>query len=332
MGWQNVFAAVLQAGDTTIIDSNGTRVYNGTPAAGNLIYSVNSRPFPPDPSYMDPFGNLVMPNETLYTGLGPTAANEAYNINGYGISTVYTNPAGQGNNYTEGASFGPPEPGSNIWSFQPGALYLTETPLPNDQGQGADVIYAEPVAGRPVWFTGGNPVGLLSFLDRTQTDGSHIMLPNNTAANAVTHTYSFDTVGFAVAGTVYTLRTWFDGVWGNQRLRFYASIGGINTPVAVIDGVFVPAALAGDQVSGWIELQIAFTTPTAARAQLFGVIQDNSVNSGNTNNATGCVISSPTVIETGLAGGMQVRILAQFLATAAGQELDFWGSTFTRKG
>lgn len=40
MGWQTIFAAILQAGNTTIINSAGTFVYNGTPAAGNLIASI----------------------------------------------------------------------------------------------------------------------------------------------------------------------------------------------------------------------------------------------------------------------------------------------------
>jgi len=40
MPWQNVFAAVLQAGNTVVINSQGQFIYNGIPTLGNLVASL----------------------------------------------------------------------------------------------------------------------------------------------------------------------------------------------------------------------------------------------------------------------------------------------------
>jgi hypothetical protein len=53
MGWQTQVVPRLQAGNT-IINSNGMFVYSGTPAAGNLIFSVSGS------ATTDEFGNTVL--------------------------------------------------------------------------------------------------------------------------------------------------------------------------------------------------------------------------------------------------------------------------------
>lgn len=60
MGWQSVFAALLQAGNTIVIDSDGQRIYDGPPAAGNLLAS-----FAPT-EFVDSAGNDVLPFFTVY--------------------------------------------------------------------------------------------------------------------------------------------------------------------------------------------------------------------------------------------------------------------------
>lgn len=80
MGWQNIFAAVIQAGNTTIINSGGLFVYNGIPALGNLVVSLTPS------AGVDKYGNVYQVNETVY---GP---NGAY-INTSSLGGAGNNPA-----------------------------------------------------------------------------------------------------------------------------------------------------------------------------------------------------------------------------------------------
>ena len=71
-GFNNPVLANFAAGNFRI-DSNGLRVYNGVPAANNLLLSVNGAS-----SYTDNFGNIVLPYLTLYlTGAVYYAVNFA---------------------------------------------------------------------------------------------------------------------------------------------------------------------------------------------------------------------------------------------------------------
>jgi hypothetical protein len=64
MGWQNIFAAILQAGDTTVINAAGEFLYNGTPAKGNLIASIAAV------GGTDPYGNVYGEGMFLYGNSG----------------------------------------------------------------------------------------------------------------------------------------------------------------------------------------------------------------------------------------------------------------------
>ena len=61
MGWQEVVAIELRAGNT-IINQNGEFVYNGTPGVGNLSASS----VPGTTTVLDPFGNVALPGDTVY--------------------------------------------------------------------------------------------------------------------------------------------------------------------------------------------------------------------------------------------------------------------------
>jgi hypothetical protein len=62
MGWQNIFAAILTAGNTTVINSAGIFVYAGVPANGNLIVSIATS------SGTDPYGNPYQEGLTVTQG------------------------------------------------------------------------------------------------------------------------------------------------------------------------------------------------------------------------------------------------------------------------
>jgi hypothetical protein len=70
MGWQNIFAAVFQAGNRIILNTKGLFVYNGTPRLNNLVASIVTFTQP------DGFGNTAEANIAVY---GPSSAvNTAY--------------------------------------------------------------------------------------------------------------------------------------------------------------------------------------------------------------------------------------------------------------
>jgi len=88
MGWQNFVAAIIQAGNTTIINSQGSFTYNGTPALNNLVVSTTPA------TGTDPYGNAFLAGETVYrnTAGGWVAANLNPSIGGTiaGALTLYT--------------------------------------------------------------------------------------------------------------------------------------------------------------------------------------------------------------------------------------------------
>lgn len=64
MGWQNIYAAVLTAGNTTVINQQGLFVYNGKPALGNLIASLAPT------GGTDPYGNVYTSYFKIYGSSG----------------------------------------------------------------------------------------------------------------------------------------------------------------------------------------------------------------------------------------------------------------------
>lgn len=67
MGWQSVFAVVFQAGNTTVIDANGIRVYQGAPAFNNLILSAGLG------NFTDAFGNFILSDYVVYDQISNNA-------------------------------------------------------------------------------------------------------------------------------------------------------------------------------------------------------------------------------------------------------------------
>lgn len=80
MGWQNVFAAIFQAGNRIIINGNGFFIYNGTPAFGNLLAA-----FVPE-NYTDQYGNVV-PFQGLQ--IWDPSAQSMMLINGESFATYF---------------------------------------------------------------------------------------------------------------------------------------------------------------------------------------------------------------------------------------------------
>lgn len=84
MGWQNVFASILEAGNTTVINAAGIFVYAGNPALGNLIVSIATA------AGVDPYGNVYP--QGLNVTQGQISGND-YIINAAGIFIYSGTPA-----------------------------------------------------------------------------------------------------------------------------------------------------------------------------------------------------------------------------------------------
>ena len=81
-GFPLTVATVFQAGDT-IINANGTFVYNGTPASGNLIASIAQT------SGTDGFGNPYVGGITAYSGANEWASLTGGTVSLQGASGQY---------------------------------------------------------------------------------------------------------------------------------------------------------------------------------------------------------------------------------------------------
>jgi hypothetical protein len=87
MGWQNVFAAFFEAGDTIILNSLGLLVYNGTPGPGTLAGSISVSSVNTEP---DGFGNTIQPGISEYGPNGSFISVAANSNGGY----IQFQPAG----------------------------------------------------------------------------------------------------------------------------------------------------------------------------------------------------------------------------------------------
>jgi hypothetical protein len=326
MGWQNVFAAVFQAGNTVIINGNGMTVYNGAPAAGNLVASISPT------NYTDPYGNAVLSGETVYSGFGTLSSNYAVQIGPLGIAQ-YDCPAGESSYTIRGSFLIPQNNPRTSWSLDPGSLILGSEPNPTADIAGLlHVIFQSDSNGRPLWFVGGNPLTALWNLDRSQTDSTQISIPSGSPVSSLTKTYTADKVNGNIVGSTYTIRTHFNGVWEQQGLNFFALIGTTSNHIADIAALFVPGVALGDTIEGWLELSVVMVAATTCKAHITGSISDVTI-AGGSSNVTGCPINgtlSNITFDPTVNGNLGIQ--AVWPHAVAGEVITSYGSTFTRKG
>lgn len=164
----------------------------------------------------------------------------------------------------------------------------------------------------------------------TQTDTTTIPSGNVTSPTAITHAYTIDTITLTV-GTVYTLKTWFNGTWGLTVLELFAIINGTATAVGTVGAAFATGAAAGDAVNGWLELEIEIVSATACRLHMSGGIHDNTVNANNSDTA-GSIISGTVATGVAIAANDTIEIGVAFNASAVGQTIQTQGSRLLRSG
>lgn len=330
MGWQNVFAAVFRAGNTVVINSGGEFLYNGDPTLGNLVSS--NVPFvigtPPPPPYpFDGNGNFIFPGQTWYSG-NPSGISTALNVKN-GAFTWYVSTTGQGGPYSQTAQFSESASAgtTSFFWFQPGLLILNEISTFNPAIAGPnDALFADS-NGRPTFWTNGNPFTAIWSLDRSQTDPTFITVPGTTITPAnLTKQYTVDAVDGLIPGTMYTLKTWFQGTTALNNQSIFANLNGTTTLEVVISGNFIPGLVSGQTVFGWIELEVLIVNATTVRTSVHGVIASAPTPQTNT---TSCAFASG-VLSLAFTGGT-IGLSTDWAASNAAQSVTTFGSRFTRR-
>jgi hypothetical protein len=305
-------------------------LYNGPPTLGNLVYSniplIAFTGTPPPPYPFDGNGNRIFPGETVYNGAA-TGVATALNLLGTGEITWFISSSGQPGPYTQLAkqSVGGTTGQSFFW-FQPGLLILNEVTTFNPAIAGPnDALFADS-AGRPAWWTNGNPVTAISTLTRSQSDTSVISVSNTGPVTALTATYTTDPVNGMTPGTVYTLKTWFNGTFQTNGLNFFATLAGVSTQLVTVSTAFASGTTAGHGIGGWLKLEIIVISASQVRVQLTGGIHDLT----QAVSATAGSIISSNVFTIPFSGG-DITLGANWGAATAGQAITSQGSHFTRR-
>jgi hypothetical protein len=324
MPWQNVFAAFFQAGNTIVINSGGEYIYNGTPAAGNLLASVTPT------AGEDEEGNPTVPVIAVYSGF--TNGSLALALNGNSvvfyemIGGVWANVSAifwqvssdavivNSSLVVEGMS-------GNTEFFGPVNLANLATPTPKT---GASAIYSN-VNGTVSAVTNGEVAGAIPI---ESTDGGGAS-GNVTTPTLITATYDLDNI--LVPDSTYTLKCWFNGTWGAQIMTIYADISGTSTALATIGAVFATGTASGDAVNGWIEVVVYVASTSTCRIAVSGAIHDQTVNANNSTAAT-AAISGTVMTGVAIAGTDTLGIAVKFAASAAGQTIQSEFAKFTRGG
>lgn len=325
MPWQNVFAAIFQAGNTVVINGSGLFIYNGDPGPGNLLLAVLPIPRGTNPPpFYDPYGNYVPSGLTIYSASGPVAPNYFLGIGPYGMQ-LESCPQGQGpaNAWNPYAYF---VNQFGMWRLNPGRLNLLETSLPTDIGAGSDNLFAD-TSGRPCWYTGGNnlPANIWQ-LQRTQTDTTVITVPGTSTIPALfTKAYPTDPVNAIVAGTIYVLKAYVQGNTALTNIVISANLGGTLVTLATINGNFTGSLVSGAAFFGWVELEVMILGSVTARVRVSGMLGSGTIQSSSTSvtfasTSTSQVLPQPTM---GLA--------VNFASSNAAAQLVCPGSTFMRR-
>jgi hypothetical protein len=159
-------------------------------------------------------------------------------------------------------------------------------------------------------------------------DTTTIPSGNVTVPTAITRAWpSLGTV--PQAGTCYTLKAWFGGVWGGQLLTFYADIGGTATSLCTVG-----AALGslGDDVNGWAEIEVEIASASTCRLAVTGAITNDALNSGHLLSNSGTPLTCAPVTGVTFAAGDTLAIAVAFGSSASGQTIQAQGSRFTITG
>jgi hypothetical protein len=302
MGWQNFVAAVFRAGNQTVIDANGMRVYAGPPAANNLLFSVNN-----GAQFNDKFGNVVFTGTSQY-GTGAGLVRVIQQING--VAQFQISTTGQAGPYTVLGNVGVDNTGDTV--------------LTDKQGDQL-VIGTAPGVFQFVPFSGQAQVLILnstaSVQLQTTAAGFPQMIPS---ADGQTYSYGqalriVGTNTLINSTTPITLMTYTNQGLGRYYIKmqiFFSSATGTIQPMDI--------RILGTSVLSSLQLSTNILTTEIANVSN----QPGSINAKNTDPSVSPNLGNSASYRWDIEGIMNVST-AGSLVIAARQGLSSLDETFT---
>jgi len=360
MGWQSVFSVVFQAGNRIVINANGFFFYQGTPASGNLIYSISLA------GGTDKYGNVyyqgansydnqVTPQVVTRTAGNEFAAGAAFQMAGTGGSA----PAafyGGGSSATSGSEavftsgtdsnsdtgmnltlVSEDAASSNYGASGPlavifGYLWLTNQATPVTPTFTGSQVYSNSEGTPSALTQNGFPGGI----DLTQSDDTTITNTNNgTVASTAAWVIPAND---AQVGTKYVIEAEFSGVSAPaspQTLGFKPSLNATALATSNGDTLGATALPVSTGFTAKIKCTLkVLTKGTSGTCNIFiegGYAQEANVQAGSGSN-TGFFSSQITGHAINTTINNTLSIATVWGASSASQTVTGQGSTFTRKG
>lgn len=298
--------SVFESG-STIVNSKGVFVYNGTPAKNNMIASIAGN------TGTDQFGNDYLNSTTVYQFISPSLNRWAATTMYGSVRNTYLTPGADQVGY---ANTGGSETFFNDqWTMQA----QTGATLVSDNAQVQR-------------FTSG----LTGQIPLDQVNANFFTNANLAGTQPATATYTIPANDALVAGVTYEIEAEFTGTFENQTLAMGhqingAAVGGVPQYPVLAAGFFT----AGTSFTGWIKTTLRIISTGAGGSCI--VFDKGDINQSGAN------LSSAGVGGTGLTG-RQVSIafnttIANTLAigclwggSTAGQTITYYGSVFRRRG
>ena len=338
----------------TLITPSGIFVYSGTPATGNLIFSIASV------AGTDEFGNPYKGGgATAYGTSGATSGLSTFNSNtdAYvfaapgGATHMILPPelvgevgnAGTATEFTGAALYS----GSNSSGFDAAVEVFTGNNDGSSSGNGALVADG---SDQLIWDNGGvETVGLLTVdagmataasaltggVIISQTDISATSQTNNTTFSRLCKVWVIQ-AGDAVLGTTYRLTTWGSGTTGATAETLSFQIAGLGTTLAkVVLGALnfsANTSFAFDLVATLMVNQTGSSGIVSGSIRLnLGVLSTSQITGTGANQAGGYVgVGDVSVSVPTAASSMTVQM--EWGAASAGQSIQSTGSIFERIG
>lgn len=350
-------------GQNFIVNSLGMFFYsvnvgNGANGANALTYSINAS----SASVLDPYNNKALPGTTQYLFIPSGGAAGYYAFNTIdGDTTLWSNASSQSSwsndvgitnvqwNGAAGALV------STLFQIAFGAQVGTSLSVGTSITAGTTITATDEISGESfsavtdnltvpngVPATGftlwadfeGNPVvttqnGFFGTVTLTQTDVSTNTLGNSTTATDLT-------IGWAPGAndggmnTTYDIEFMFNGTWEGQQLQLGLMLNGTFIDVVPIGAT---AFTTGDTFTGTFRLRVRIITSGSSgtiNIEGMGVAQDGTATRVPSTSITLCGQIMGHAYNTTVTNTMAVA--AKWGATAVGQTVSGYGSSFTRTG
>lgn len=257
MGWQTEVVPLLIAGNTTIINQSGQLLmYNGTPAANNLLLAESPTDF------TDQFGNQGFAGLNIYSPLLIGPQYRMLSIRNSSMAMIlYYNTTPAQNSWITGASIA--FPGTTTIQLTADGILTQNVTGGIFTTFNVQVVQLSSLASEPttafvtsasnIWSNNQGTVclrnragasaaqaGWPGAMPASQVDIETLAAGNNTTLTNITKAWPIP-ANDAVQGTIYEIETYVEvtmGATATETLTLGVSIDGVNTALATLGATF----------------------------------------------------------------------------------------------